>query len=213
MTDPIAFSALLCSRLCHDLISPVGAFTNGLELLADEDNPEMQRQVIELLEQSAQQTASRLQFFRLAFGAGAGFGEMVAMDTGRDAVAAYFAGGKVTVDWRPAVRELSKDGLKALLNVMLLAGESLIRGGTITVDGDTRAAGAELRITAAGDRLLLPPEIEMMLTGGASGASHDGALTPKLAPAFLARTTLVGLGGQVTVAREGDGIVKFVILL
>ena len=70
-------AALLCSRLCHDLLSPVGAMSNGLELLADENDPAMRQQCMDLLTQSARTSTDKLKFFRLAFGAAGGFGEMV----------------------------------------------------------------------------------------------------------------------------------------
>src|SRR5690349_7328736 len=76
MSDPsIDFAGLLCSRLCHDMLSPVGAMMNGLELLADEDDPDMRARCLELLTESARTSADKLKFFRLAFGQGGGFGE------------------------------------------------------------------------------------------------------------------------------------------
>ena len=75
--SPTDFASLLCSRLCHDLLSPVGAFNNGLELLADEDDPHMRERCLELLNESAAAAANKLKFFRLAFGAAGGFGESV----------------------------------------------------------------------------------------------------------------------------------------
>jgi histidine phosphotransferase ChpT len=70
----IDFASLLCSRLCHDLLSPVGAMNNGLELLADEHDPEMRQRCMDLLAESAKAAADKLKFFRLAFGAAGGFG-------------------------------------------------------------------------------------------------------------------------------------------
>src|SRR3546814_19559136 len=77
MTSSTDLAALLCSRLCHDMLSPVGALSNGLELLADEKDPEMRRKCFELLEQSAQISADTLKFFRLAYGAAGGFGDEI----------------------------------------------------------------------------------------------------------------------------------------
>ena len=74
-SSSLDLAALLCSRLCHDLLSPVGALNNGLELLAEEKDPEMRKRCMELLEQSAKASADKLKFFRLAFGAAGGFGE------------------------------------------------------------------------------------------------------------------------------------------
>src|SRR3546814_2401961 len=78
MTDPIDsidFASLLCSRLCHDLLSPVGALNNGLELMADETDPEMRQRCLDLLADSAKTSANKLKFFRLAFGSAGGFGD------------------------------------------------------------------------------------------------------------------------------------------
>src|SRR3569833_2958408 len=74
---PIELASLLCSRLCHDLMSPIGALNNGIELLNDETDPEMREKCLELLAESARASANKLKFFRLAFGAGGGFGEEI----------------------------------------------------------------------------------------------------------------------------------------
>jgi histidine phosphotransferase ChpT len=74
-TEALELASLLCSRLCHDMLSPVGALSNGLELLADEKDPEMRKRCFELLEQSAKISTDKLRFFRLAFGAAGGFGD------------------------------------------------------------------------------------------------------------------------------------------
>ena len=84
--SPVDFASLLCSRLCHDLLSPIGALNNGLELLADETDPAMRERCMELLADSARVSASKLKFFRLAFGAAGGFGETVATDEARGAI-------------------------------------------------------------------------------------------------------------------------------
>src|SRR5687767_6415518 len=70
-------ASLLCSRLCHDLMSPVGALNNGIELMADESDPDMRDKCLELLGESARASANKLKFFRLAFGAAGGFGNSI----------------------------------------------------------------------------------------------------------------------------------------
>lgn len=194
------FAALLCSRLCHDLVNPVGAFSNGLEILGEEDDPEMRRQVIDLLSQSAYQTAQRLQFFRLAFGSAGGFGETVAASVARDAAAAYFSGGKTTFDWGDNVGELSRDGLKILLNLILVGGECLMRGGKVSVGSGRNGGGLDMRITVEGDRLLFKPELAAAL----DAATPVDQLDPKTAPAYLAAVTARTLGGQLEFARVDE---------
>jgi histidine phosphotransferase ChpT len=82
-TEALELASLLCSRLCHDMLSPVGALSNGLELLADEKDPEMRKRCFELLEQSAKISTDKLRFFRLAFGAAGGFGDSVPLPNPR----------------------------------------------------------------------------------------------------------------------------------
>lgn len=113
-------ASLLCSRLCHDMLSPVGALSNGLELLADEKDPEMRQRCFELLEQSAKASADKLKFFRLAFGAAGGFGEQVPVNEARPLVDALVgANGRVAVNWMFGVDSLPKPAVKTLLNLAL----------------------------------------------------------------------------------------------
>src|SRR5207244_8833252 len=86
----VDLASLLCSRLCHDLMSPVGALNNGIELLADEQDPDMREKCLELLADSARASANKLKFFRLAFGAGGGFGEEIDTTEAHAALAGIF---------------------------------------------------------------------------------------------------------------------------
>ena len=98
--SPVDFASLLCSRLCHDLLSPVGALNNGLELLADEHDPEMRQRCLELLAESAKASANKLKFFRLAFGAAGGFGETIDTREARAAIEGLFAANhRVELGW------------------------------------------------------------------------------------------------------------------
>ena len=116
-TDPLDLASLLCSRLCHDLLSPVGALTNGLELLADERDPDMRQRCFELLEQSARISADKLKFFRLAFGAAGGFGESVPVDEAKAVTEALVGDAKrVELNWALSADRLPKGAVKVLLN-------------------------------------------------------------------------------------------------
>lgn len=207
MTDEIALAALMCSRLCHDLISPVGAFNNGLEILADENDPDMRGQVLELLTHSAGQTAARLKFFRLAFGAGGGFGEEIAADDLSGVVTDYFAGGKIVVDWRPSLMALPKGVAKIILNLSLLAGDVLPRGGGITIEASRAAAALEVKITAQGERLLLAEGVTATLAGATAVAQLDA----KLIPGYLAARLAAAAGGQVSVLTDGERAATFLL--
>jgi len=129
---PVDFASLLCSRLCHDLLSPVGALNNGLELLADEHDPEMRARCLELLNESARASANKLKFFRLAFGAAGGFGETVDTRETRAAIEGLFGEGKVTIGWMVEEATLPKPATKVLLNLALIAGDALVRRASWT---------------------------------------------------------------------------------
>src|SRR3954469_3558478 len=125
--NAVDLASLLCSRLCHDLMSPVGALNNGIELLADEQDPEMREKCLELLADSARATANKLKFFRLAFGAGGGFGEEI--DTREAEIALKGILGperRIELAWVVSESKLPKGAVKLLLNLALLAGDALV---------------------------------------------------------------------------------------
>lgn len=193
------FASLLCSRLCHDLLSPVGALNNGIELLADETDPEMRARCMELLAESAQTTANRLKFYRLAFGAAGGFGELVDTREARAAIEGlYAAAGKVRLGWMVEADALPKTSLKILLNLALIAGDALVRGGQL----DIAAEGGELVIRAEGPRIALDAELRNALLGEAD----PDLLSPRAAAAWLVHIYASDHGGSVQLSQPEEGI-------
>ena len=123
---------LLCSRLCHDLVSPIGAIHNGLELLA-QNEPEMEKEILGLLRKSSAEASCRLRFFRVAFGQAGGSTETLPLEEGRELLAGLLKEGRITLDWQatevtPSVPVI-KGTVKLLLNMALIASEALPRGG------------------------------------------------------------------------------------
>ncbi|MEZ5683567.1 MAG: histidine phosphotransferase family protein [Novosphingobium sp.] len=142
-------ASLLCSRLCHDLLSPVGAMSNGLELLAEESDPEMRKRCMELLEQSARTSADKLKFFRLAFGAAGGFGENVPWKS-RALVDALVANNGRSRSTGAGAAMLPKNAVKVLLNLALIGIEALERGGTLDIGAEQREGASEIVVRAGG---------------------------------------------------------------
>lgn len=157
---------LVCSRLCHDLVGPVGAVNNGIELLEDFD-PSMADDVLPLLQNSARQAWRRLDFFRLTFGAAGGRDSWAMAELGRCA-AGWFEGGKVALDWPNDPRtqgvELEATRAKLLLHLTLIAGEALPRGGTVAIVAD---GGPVPTVTADGRGAALHPQVDAALRGAA----------------------------------------------
>jgi histidine phosphotransferase ChpT len=197
-------ASLLCSRLCHDLLSPVGALTNGLELLADEQDPEMRQRCFELLEQSARISADKLRFFRLAFGAAGGFGEMVPLGDARAVVDALVANNaRIEVHWQLSGDSMPKATVKVLLNFALMAIEALVRGGMIEIAAELREDASELVVRASGTRLAFDAEIGRALDG--SLPPHE--LSSRTAPAAMVRQLASSLGGTVRHVTDENALV------
>jgi histidine phosphotransferase ChpT len=139
--NAIDLASLLCSRLCHDLLSPVGALNNGIELLADEQDPEMRERCLELLAESARASANKLKFFRLAFGAAGGFGDEIDTREARAALEGLFgAERRIELGWMVDERQMPKGAVKLLLNLAMIAGDALVRGGRLDVGAERTTA-------------------------------------------------------------------------
>ena len=203
--SPIDFASLLCSRLCHDLLSPVGALNNGLELLGDENDPEMRIRVFQLLSESARVSANKLKFFRLAFGAAGGFGEQVDAREAKTAIEGLLADNKRTqFNWWVETETLPKSALKVMLNLALIASEALVRGGTLDVGGEDNGGQLEIVVKIEGPRIILDPELRRTLTGeGAEG------VTPRAAAAYLVHTLAAQAGGTVLVSEPAENVMIF----
>ena len=178
MTGELTFEVmdLLCSRLCHDLISPVGAINNGVELIEDLGD-DMVEEAMGLIAQSGKRAAGRLRCFRLCYGA-AGGQATVGVDEVREIAAGYLEGGKATLNWTMAA-DLGPDGpppgtVKVLLNLVVMADEALSQGGRISVTSN--AGGRVIGITAEGPNAGLRENQDAALIG--SLANEDlGART------------------------------------
>lgn len=177
-------ASLLCSRLCHDLLSPVGALNNGIELLADEQDPDMRERCLELLAESARASANKLKFFRLAFGAGGGFGDEIDTREAKSALEGLYGPEKrIELGWMVAGDRLPKGAVKLLLNLAMIAGDALVRGGRLDIGVERGADGTEMVIRAEGPRVLVDPILRDTIVKGANG----GAVEPRAAGAGGAR--------------------------
>ncbi len=208
MTSSLDLAALLCSRLCHDLLSPVGAINNGLELLADERDPEMRQRCLELLEQSARASADKLKFFRLAFGAAGGFGEMVPAEEPRELIGALVAANeRLQFEWAASVQSLPKPAVKVLLNLAAIGLDSLVRGGTLAVGAEMRDGPGgkvtEIAVRASGARVAFDETIGRALDGTLDPAQLSG----RTAPAHMVHLLVAQQGGTLQVAHAPEMLV------
>ncbi|MDG6078019.1 histidine phosphotransferase [Erythrobacter litoralis] len=202
--NSIDLAAMLCSRLCHDMLSPVGALSNGLELLALETDDEMRENVMGLLEQSARTSTSKLKFFRLAFGAAGGFGDRVDMAEPKSLIEALLVDkGNITVNWALDVANLGKPAVKVLLNFAQIAIDALVRGGTLDVGAEIRDGNCEIVVRAAGPKIGFDDTI---------GKALDGSLDPAELSSRTAAAHMIALlaeqhGGGLQFARDEGTLV------
>ena len=173
--DPLRLAELLAARLCHELVSPVGAIANGVEILDEE--PDFARDAGRLIAQSAQDARRRLQFYRVAYGS---TGE-VTTDLARGVATEFFADGKVRCLWPDAGPSLPGGWQKLACNLLVVAAECLPRGGEIRVA--VESGGASLVIVASGPETRLAQTTEELL----AGAADPALLTPRtVQAAFVA---------------------------
>lgn len=204
--NAVDFASLLCSRLCHDLLSPVGAMNNGLELLAEENDPDMRARCLELLSESARASANKLKFFRLAFGAAGGFGDVVDSREAKAAIEGLLGDNpKVKIGWLVEAPTLSKTAIKVLLNLVLMAADALVRGGRLDIGAEVANGSTEIVVRAEGARLVLDPELRTALCGD---ADEDG-MTPRAAAAWLVHLLAIESGGHAQVLAPDPTVLVF----
>ena len=197
----VDLAALLCSKLCHDLLSPVGAINNGLELLEDETDPEMRDRCLDLLADSARASADKLKYFRLAFGAAGGFGEEVDPAEAKQLVESLVGDqGKITLGWAVQTGTLPKKAIKILLNLALIAREGLVRGGQLDVGAEQGDSGIEVVVRATGPKIALDEGIRAAL----EGTLPQSELTARTAAAWMSRELSCENGGDLRVSPESD---------
>jgi histidine phosphotransferase ChpT len=203
MIDPLELAALVASRVCHDIISPVGAIVNGLEVLEEEKDEQMRTFAQDLVQKSARQASAKLQFSRLAFGASGGAGAEIDMgDAGRCA-AALMEREKAELDWQVRAGLLPKAEAKLLLNLLIIALNSVARGGTIRVIADREAGETVMRVVAEGDRARLPAGVKEVIVDGAVPNPLDAHAVQPLYAALLAREAKMG----VTATQEENRVI------
>ena len=171
--DLLNFSAMLASKLCHDLLSPVSALLNAVELLEETDQDQAIIETAqELLADSAKQTARKLTFFRLAFGAAGGADRLEAAAV-KQAAGDYMQDQKAALTWKCGVPDISLNRAKVALNMMALLAHCLPRGGELTLSIDED----EVALLATGPRLIVPEHFAELV---------DGALAAETAREIMA---------------------------
>ena len=198
----VELAAILVSRVCHDLISPVGALSNGVEVLADENDPVMRDHAIALISKSAEQAAAKLKLCRLAYGSMGSAGDQVSLGEARDALEGFLKDSKTKLDWRAPAMLIGKDTVKLAVNLGLAALDTIPRGGILRISAEETPAGITLTACGDGPMSRLTDDLKAALAGEFGLADLDGRRVQPYLTGLIAR----GLGGGVSLAQDGASV-------
>ncbi|HZE45903.1 MAG TPA: histidine phosphotransferase family protein [Xanthobacteraceae bacterium] len=202
--DALDLAALLCSRVCHDLISPTGAIVNGLEVLEEKDNDEETKTfALDLIKKSARTASARLQFCRLAFGAAGSAGAQIDVGDAQNMARAFMEDDKTKITWNLPRLLLPKNRVKLLLNLMIIAGQTIPRGGMLKVDPIGEGETMGFRIAASGLNARIPQAVPALLEGTSENGSIDAHAIQPFYAGLLARAC----GLKVDLKAEDGAIV------
>ncbi|MCB1496719.1 MAG: histidine phosphotransferase [Bauldia sp.] len=196
-------AALLCSRVCHDIISPVGAIINGLEVLDEDNSEDMKEFAFDLIRRSARQGSAKLQFARLAFGAAGSVGAEIDLADAEKVATGYMEGEKADFTWVAPRVLMPKNLVKLLLNLILLANTAVPRGGTVNVVVEGDAAAPRFTLRSVGPTARVPAAFEKLVPGEVEGSEIDAQSVQAYYAGALARSC----GMAITAALDGEDVV------
>ncbi len=200
--DALDLAALLCSRVCHDVISPVGAIVNGLEVLDEEKDPEMRSFALDLVKKSATMASAKLQFCRLAFGAAGSAGASIDTGDAESVTRGLLGNDKVKLDWRAPRILMPKNKVKLILNLCLIAAGTIPRGGTMTVDVAGAGDQARILIHCKGNYSRVAAGIQSLL----NGEPENGMIDAHAIQPYFAGLVAREVGMTVTILSDENGI-------
>jgi histidine phosphotransferase ChpT len=201
--EALDLAALLCSRVCHDLISPAGAIVNGLEVLEESTDEETRSFALELIKKSARTASARLQFCRIAFGAAGSPSAQIDLGDAENVARGFVEDEKVKLSWHLTRALVPKNRVKLLLNMILVAAQSIPRGGIVAVEGEGLPEALTFRISARGLNARISQTAPALLAGAPENGVVDAHGIQPFYTGLLARTS----GLAVTIEADGDAIV------
>jgi histidine phosphotransferase ChpT len=200
--DALDLAALLCSRVCHDVISPVGAIVNGLEVLEDEKDADMRAFATELIKKSAKTASARLQFCRLAFGAAGSAGASIDTGDAEQVARNLLSDDRTQMEWNVPRVLMPKNKVKLMLNLCLIAAAGIPRGGSIVVTIQGGEAATQILVTAKGPNMRLAHAVPSLLAGTPENDTVDAHGIQAFYTGLVARTA----GMSISARSDADGI-------
>lgn len=158
-------AALVASRVCHDIISPVGAITSGLEVLDEEGNEDMREFAMDLIRSSSRRASAKLQFARIAFGAAGSAGSAIDLGDAQKVAEGFMENEKANLEWDVPRLLMAKNKVKLLLNLILMANQCVPRGGLVAVKMEGTEESPTFTLRATGDYAKIPAVLSEILSG------------------------------------------------
>jgi len=205
---PSGLSSLMCARICHDLLSPVSALGTAIEVLNDDENPDMHEEAIALIKRSAGQTSGKLQFLRLAFGAGGSVSGRIGVDFLKTLVEGQYGGGKHQFSWTVKTDDIDKFHGRILLNAVMIAVTSIPRGGEVAIKVEDRSGATILSLDASGPKARISDMLTTTLSGRMPADGFDGRSIQPFFTAMLIRE----VKGKIETLLTGE-TARFVIFI
>ena len=203
MIDPARLSAYIASRICHDLVSPVSSVTNALDLLNDPGDLDMKAQAQDLLHDGAEKAGARIQFLRYAFGSIGLNNGAADIHEARKITENFVKSHRPSIEFDIQTDHLSFSHVRMMMNMVLMAVDSLPRGGVISVRVRNESGGMTITLTCKGDRAKLRADTIKALQGG---EPEDGWRPENIQPLF-AKMICDGLGGELTASQGEESVI------
>jgi histidine phosphotransferase ChpT len=200
--QPLDLAALIASRICHDLISPIGAVSNGIEVLTEFDDPSMRNDAIALIQKSSESARVKLKLCRLAYGSMSSGGSEANIGEAREALEEYLHDSKTRLEWDAPPAIVARNVVKLCVNMGLAALDTIPRGGVLKLTAREAEDGLTLEASAGGIMVRAIDELSEIMTGTtAMPASHDGRRVQAFMTALIARE--MGASVETSIAETG----------
>ena len=200
--DPLDLAALLCSRVCHDVISPVGAIVNGLEVLEDDNDADTRTFALDLIKKSANTASAKLQFCRLAFGAAGSAGASIDTGDAESVTRGLFGDEKTKLEWSIPRVLMPKNKVKLILNLCIIATGTIPRGGVITVSTTGTSDAPDIHLVAKGPN----PRASHALASLIDGTPENDAIDAHAIQPFFTGLVARQIGYKVSLTVETDQV-------
>lgn len=204
--EPLDLVALLVRRICHDLASPIGAINNGLEVLEEEDDEEMQKIAMDLVRKTAKQASAKLRFTRLAIADSGAVESMIDIGEAEAVARGIIDSDKINLEWTAPRVLLPKNQVKLVLNLLSVAVSAIPRGGRLTFEMTGTETAPAFRFWSKGSYARIPGQAIEYIAGQTPGSASDSHAIQYYYAGILAR--MCGL--KVTITQEGDEITVLV---